>query len=92
MELPEEWIKSLKSKLKLWDKETMDWIIDYLKLDSFELVQNMAKVINNSNASDSIAYRDGALWRNESLMKLLSESTNKKEYYDKLTQKKKNII
>jgi len=52
----------------------------------------MAKVINKDNASDSIAYRDGALWRNEALMKVLSESTKKKEYYDKLSQKKKTVI
>lgn len=92
LELPKEWLKSLKIKLKLWDTETMWWIVDYLKLDSFELVQNMAKVINKDNASDSISYRDGALWRNEALMQVLTESTKKKEYYDKLTQKKKTVI
>jgi len=70
----------------------MGWIVDYLKLDSFELVQNMAKVINKDNASDSITYRDGALWRNEAMMKVLSESTTKKEYFDKLQQKKKTVI
>jgi len=70
----------------------MGWIVDYLKLDSFQLVQNMAKTINKDNASDSISYRDWALGRNEALMKLLSESTQKKEYYDKLQQKKKTVI
>jgi len=52
----------------------------------------MAKVTNKDNASDSIAYRDWGLWRNEALLNLLSESTKKKEYYDKLTQKKKTVI
>lgn len=92
LELPEEWLKTLKIKLKLWDNETIWWIIDYLKLDSFELVQNMAKVINKDNASDSISFRDGWLARNTALMNVLAESTKKKEYFDRLSQKKKTVI
>lgn len=78
--------------MKLWDKETMWWIIDYLRLDSFKLIQWIARTINKDNASEVIAYRDGAIGRNEALINLLSEMTQTKEYYDKLKQEKKEII
>ena len=70
----------------------MWWIIDYLKLDSFELVQNMAKVINKDNASDSIAFRDGWLARNTALMNVLHGLSQDKKYYDKMKQTKKEVI
>ncbi len=92
LELPQEELKSLKIKLKMWDKETMSWIIDYLRIDSFKLTQWIAQTINKDNASDVIAYKDWALWRNEVLIKLLKESTKEKKYFDKMKQELKKVI
>jgi hypothetical protein len=40
------------------DKITVTVIIEYLKLDAYELVKNLAKVTSSENASNIIAYRD----------------------------------
>ena len=58
IEVPEEDIKTLKTKLKLGDKDTMTWIIDYLRHDSIKLVMNLAKTVNSENAASVIAFRD----------------------------------
>jgi predicted nuclease with TOPRIM domain len=42
IESPQKNIKQLASVLKLGDKFTINNIIDYLKLDSFEFVKNIA--------------------------------------------------
>lgn len=47
------------------DRLITDTIIEYLRLDSYELVKNLAQVTNKENSSEIIAYRDGALGRNE---------------------------
>jgi len=73
IEKPDLNLKEIESTLKLWDKFTLNQIISYLKLDSFEMVKNIAWTVNKENASEVIAYRDWALQRNESLIKFLSK-------------------
>jgi len=67
--MPNKTIHELQKSIQLWDKFTLDLIIDYLKLDTFEIVKKLATITNSTNASETIAYRDGALSRNEALMK-----------------------
>jgi hypothetical protein len=71
--------------MKLSDKFTLNQIVHYLKLDSFELVKKIAWTVNKENASNVIAYRDWALWRNECLIKFLFKyATKEKQKVDKL--------
>ena len=77
-------IKQIEASMKLTDKFTLNQIIHYLKLDTFELVKNIAWIVNKDNVSEIIAYRDGALQRNESLIKFLSKFANEKVKFDKL--------
>ena len=69
--IPSEGLKEIETKLAICDKYTANAIADYLVLDSYELVKNLAKTVNSSNASEVIAYRDGALSRNEATIKVL---------------------
>jgi len=64
-------LAEIESRLKLADKSTIQVIIEYLRTDSAALVENLAKVTNSSNASNLIAYRDGALGRNKALIEKL---------------------
>lgn len=91
LDINEESLSKLKLKLKLGDRDTMEWIIDYLKIDNFELLKHIAWTINNSNSSEVIAYRDGALWRNLHLIKFLTQFIQEKKYYDRMEQKEKVI-
>ena len=81
LESPKVSLKDIKDTLKFADKFTLWQIIEYLKIDSFEIVKNLAKVTNSGNASEIIAYRDGALSRNQALIDLLSERTAQKDTY-----------
>lgn len=65
IDFPKMPLKEIESRIKIIDKITVQVIIEYLKLDSYELVKNLARRTNSENASNIIAYRDGALGRNE---------------------------
>jgi len=71
IEFPWMVLAEIESRLKLADKSTIQVIIEYLRTDSAALVENLAKVTNSSNASNLIAYRDGALGRNKALIEKL---------------------
>jgi hypothetical protein len=58
IEFPSMVLNEIESRLKVADSSTMKVIIEYLKIDSLALVENLAKVTNSSNASNIIAYRD----------------------------------
>ena len=47
IDMPNFNINELETSLKLADKFTIKTIKDYLILDSYEIVKNMAKVVNN---------------------------------------------
>lgn len=81
---PDLSIKQIEASMKLVDKFTLNQIIHYLKLDTFELVKNIAWLVNKDNVSEIIAYRDWALQRNESLIKFLEKFAVEKTKYDKL--------
>lgn len=61
IELPKNTIKDLESKLLLADSYTLKLIIDFLVLDTYELVKNIASRVDRENLSEYIAYRDGAI-------------------------------
>lgn len=89
IEEPTMWLKELETSLKLSDKYTLKIISEYLKLDSYEIVKNMAKVMNNWNAWEIIAYRDWALQRNQSLKELFQKiiKESEKPMHDKIKGK-----
>lgn len=91
IEQPKYKLSELEKSLQLADKFTMRQISEYLKLDSYELVKNMAKVMNKDNASEVMAHRDGGLQRNDSLIKILDKLTVEKTFQDKFTGEKKTI-
>ena len=72
IDLPTTTLKEIEIKLKMVDKITVTVIIEYLKLDAYELVKNLAKVTSSENASNIIAYRDWALSRIQALIEKLS--------------------
>lgn len=72
IDLPTTTLKEIEIKLKMVDKITITVIIEYLKLDAYELVKNLAKVTSSENASNIIAYRDWALSRIQALIEKLS--------------------
>lgn len=90
IEIPSMWLKEIKSKLNKLDTFTVWIIIEWLKIDSYTLVQNIAKTINKANASEVIAFRDWALARNDSLISILNKNKNKNDYKDKITWEIKN--
>lgn len=81
---PELSIKQIEASMKLTDKFTLNQIIHYLKLDTFEIVKSIAGIVNKDNVSEVIAYRDWALQRNESLIKFLEKFAVEKTKFDKL--------
>ena len=83
--IPSKGLKQIEAELKLCDKYTANAIADYLVLDSYELVRNLAKTANSSNASEVIAYRDGALSRNEAAITVLRKIGAKEpEFKDRI--------
>jgi hypothetical protein len=65
------------------DEYTLNKLCEYLRLDSYELVKNLAKVTNKANTAEMIAYRDGALGRNDALLKTLSASIKSRTFIDR---------
>lgn len=90
IDMPEIEVEDLKKALKLADKFTLETLLQYIKIDSYKLVKNLAKVTNSSNASETIAYRDGALGRNEALIQLLSESIKGKSFQNRIKWEEQN--
>ena len=85
LEIPKP-LNEIETKLKACDKFTLVTIVEYLKLDSFELVKNLAKTTNKDNVSEVIAFRDGALSRDEALMDRLQKLADKQWLFtDRLT-------
>ena len=85
IELDNKSIDNIKKDLKWSDEYTKQVIIDYLKLDNFEIVKNLAKITNTSNTAEIIAYRDGVIRTNEAMIKILSDSIWKKSFYNRLS-------
>jgi len=50
IDIPTNTVEQLKKKLISGDKYTLETIIEYLKLDNFELIKNVAKIIDKDNA------------------------------------------
>ena len=71
IQIPSKGLAQIESELKLCDKYTANAIAEYLEVDWYELVKNIAKTVNSANAAEVIAYRDGALSRNEATIKVL---------------------
>ena len=88
IEMPKFNLKEIELQLKLVDKLWLKLICDYLKLDSYELVKNIAWLVNKENVEQIIAYRDWALQRNESLIKFLEKHTIEKQKFDRLKWEK----
>jgi hypothetical protein len=82
IEYVESSAEELRNALKLADAGTVAIIVEYLKKDTFELVKNLASVTNSENAATIIAYRDGAISRNDALIKTLGQV--KKETFTNL--------
>ena len=81
LEIPNKNLDNLENELRLADKFTMRTIVDYLKLDRYELVANLAKVIDSNNASQIIAYRDWAISRIEVLIAKIGKYANTKDTF-----------
>lgn len=78
--------------MKSADQLTIMVIIEYLKLDSYKLVENLAKVTNSENASNIIAYRDGALGRNQALIERLQKLQKKPAFTNRIEGIQEEIV
>lgn len=85
IEMPKLDIEEIKKALKLADEYTMETIIKYLKIDNYELIKNLAKTINKTNFAETSIYMDGALGRNEAMIKVLSQSIKDKTFINRVT-------
>lgn len=85
IDMPEFQTEELKKALKLADTYTMETLAQFLKIDNYEIVKNLAKITNRTNAAETIAYRDGALRSNEGMIKILRESIKWKTYVNRVT-------
>lgn len=68
IDFPSVPLKDIETQMKYIEPTTSRILVEYLKLDSYKLVQNLAQVTNSDTAANIIAYRDGALGRNEALI------------------------
>lgn len=92
LDLPKKTLKELEKKLLLADNYTLEIIREYLILDSYELVKNIASRVDNSNITAYISYRDWALGRNEELKKLIEKYIKKDNtFVDKIEWETKSI-
>lgn len=65
-------LRELEERMSTLDKGTAEVLCEYLRYDSYLIVKNLAKIVNDWNAWNAIAYRDWALSRNEALIEKLS--------------------
>jgi hypothetical protein len=56
LRVSEDNLEELKAKLKLSDTFTKKVIIDYLDLDTFNLVKNIANTVNDNNSANVINF------------------------------------
>ena len=90
LKVPKANITKLEQELKLCDTYTKRKIIEYLELDTFELVKNISGTVNNANSSDVINFMDWWIARNTALKNVLERSIdNKKEFLDRMTAETK---
>jgi len=83
--MPKTSRKETESKLKMCDDYTKSVIIKYIELDNFELVKNIAWVVNKDNSSDVISHMDWWLARNYAMIELLKNSIkDNKVFNDKI--------
>ena len=87
IELPTKGLEQIEAELALCDKFTANAVADYLTLDTYELVKNLAKTANSSNAAEVIAYRDGAIARNEAVIAVLRKvgKNESEEFKNRIT-------
>lgn len=90
IDFPSMPLREIEERIKIIDKATVHVIIEYLKLDNYELVKNLAKVTNSENAGNIIAYRDGAIGRNDALISRLSGIKSIETYKDRIEGKEKD--
>lgn len=93
-ELTKEWSITLKERLKKWDPDLYKDIINYIRLDSFKLVQWMWKVLNNQNAVEVLSFRDWCLSRNQQYIELFDsfiKKDKKTTFYDRIEWKEKEL-
>lgn len=88
--LPTKGLSEIQAALKLGDKFTINTILEYLKLDTYEFVKTIWWVLNKDNVLQATAYIDWALQRNDSLIKQLSQYTEEKKGVDYIWKGKKN--
>jgi len=92
--LPKTTLNETEAKLRQWEnKRILEIIINYLDLDNYSLIKNLANITNKDNVIEVIAHKNGALQRNLALKQLLKGCINeKKEFKDKMTWEYKNKI
>lgn len=91
LRVSEDNLEELKAKLKLSDTFTKKVIIDYLDLDTFNLVKNIANTVNDNNSANVINFMNWWIARNTALRTILENSIDKrKEFYDKITWENKS--
>lgn len=84
-----------KERLKNLNEPTVKKIVNYLDLDSYKLVEQIARTVNYDNSAEVIAHMDWWLARNFALRDMLVKNTkttkitkNKSTWEDMLTWKK----
>lgn len=77
-------LAEIELRMKTLPEVVVKALVEYLKFDSLKLVQNLAQVTNRDNVSEIIAYRDGALGRNEALIERLSKIQSKTVFTDRI--------
>lgn len=87
IDFPSVPLKDIDTKIKYFDPVMVDTLVEYLKLDSYELVKNLASRTNSENAWNIIAYRDWALGRNEGLIQKFSGMRAPTEYKNRIMGK-----
>lgn len=85
IEKPNFNLKDIEETLKIADKFTLKQLAEYLKNDSFELVKNMADVMVKDNSELITAHLNGALKRNDGLIKLLEKYWKEVKKFNRLT-------
>jgi hypothetical protein len=87
---PDEPLELIEQMFKHADKVAINAICGYLKHDNQEMIKNLAKTMNPENQAMLIAYKDGAIGRNEALIKKL-ETLKKDKFNDRLEGTEKVI-
>lgn len=91
IEEPKIWLNELKEKIKMADDRTIKLIIEFLKLDTFERIKNIALIakMRGNGMQEAIAYIDWIITSNEMLKQVLQTKIEDKSYIDPLTWEKR---